>query len=55
MSVKIISDSACDLPDDILEELDIDILPIVVLKGDEEYLDKVTIDPKKCMMIWGKE
>ncbi len=47
MSVKIISDSACDLPEDILEEYNIDLLPIVVIKDDEEYLDKVTIDPKK--------
>ncbi len=46
MTVKILSDSACDLPDEILEELDIETLPIVVIKGDEEYLDKVTIDPK---------
>ncbi len=46
MAVKIISDSACDLPDGILEELDIETLPIVVIKDDEEYLDKITIDPK---------
>lgn len=47
MTVKILSDSACDLPDEIIEELDIEILPIIVMKGEEEYLDKVTIDPKK--------
>ncbi len=47
MGVKILTDSACDLPDDIIEEYDIDILPILVSKGEEEYLDKVTLDPKK--------
>ena len=47
MSVKILSDSACDLPEEIIEEYKIEILPIVVIKDDEEYLDKVTIDPKK--------
>lgn len=47
MAVKILSDSACDLPDEILKEYDIDILPILVSKGEEEYLDKVTLDPKK--------
>lgn len=47
MSVKIICDSACDLPEEILEEYDIDLIPIVVIKGDEEYLDGVTILPKK--------
>lgn len=47
VAVKILSDSACDLPDEILKEYDIDILPILVSKGDTEYLDKVTLDPKK--------
>lgn len=47
MSVKILSDSACDLPEEILKEYNIDLLPIIVVKDDEEYLDKVTIDPKK--------
>lgn len=46
MAVKILSDSACDLPDEILEEYNIDTLPILVSKGEEEYLDKVTLDPK---------
>ena len=41
MAVKIISDSACDLPDEIIEN-NIDILPMVS-KGDEEYLDKVDL------------
>lgn len=47
MSVKVLSDSACDLPEEILREYNIDLLPIIVIKDDEEYLDKVTIDPKK--------
>lgn len=47
MTIKILSDSACDLPENILEEYNIDILPIVLIKDDKEYLDKVTIDPKK--------
>jgi DegV family protein with EDD domain len=34
------------LPDEILEEYNIDTLPILVSKGEEEYLDKVTLDPK---------
>ena len=47
MKVKILSDSACDLPKEIIEEYDIDILPIVVLKDEKEYLDKVNIEPEK--------
>ena len=46
MAVKILSDSACDLPDEILKKYDITILPIIVLKDEEEYLDRVDIDPK---------
>lgn len=47
MSVKILSDSACDLPKEILDEYKIDILPIVVIKDDKEYLDGETINPKE--------
>lgn len=46
MTVKILSDSGCDLSEDILKEYDIEILPIVLIKDDKEYLDKVTIDPE---------
>lgn len=46
MTVKILTDSGCDLPDQILEELDIEMLPIVVIDGDREYLDGIDIDPK---------
>ncbi len=46
MGVKIISDSACDLPKSIIEDLNIDIMPILVFKDEEEYLDGETIIPK---------
>ncbi len=45
MSIKILCDSACDLPGILLEELGIEELPIVVIKGDKEFFDKVNIDP----------
>lgn len=47
MNVKIISDSACDLSEDVISEYGIEILPIVVIKDDKEYLDKISIDPKE--------
>src|SRR5690625_2327613 len=47
VKIKILSDSACDLPEDIIKEYDIDILPIIVLKNEEEYLDKVDIEPQE--------
>ena len=47
MGIKILSDSACDLPKELIEEYSIDILPIVVIKDDKEYLDNITIESKK--------
>ena len=47
MTVKILTDSACDLPDNIIKEYKIDILPIILIKDDKEYFDKVSISPEK--------
>lgn len=47
MSVKILSDSGCDLPIELVKEYNIEILPIVVIKDDIEYLDQLTISPKE--------
>lgn len=46
MGVKILSDSACDLSEEILKEYNIETLPIILIKEDQEYLDKVTIGPE---------
>ena len=43
--VKIISDSTCDLSKDLLEKYDVDILPLHVLLGEDEYLDGQNIAP----------
>ena len=45
MSVKIISDSTCDLSKELIERYDIEIAPLHVLLGEEEYLDSVNIGP----------
>ncbi len=47
MTIKILSDSACDLPIEIIKKYDIEILPIILIKDDKEYLDKVTLEPEK--------
>ncbi|QUI21923.1 DegV family protein [Vallitalea pronyensis] len=49
MNVKIITDSACDLPQNIIEQYNIDVLPIVVFMNDKEYKDSVDIQPKELM------
>ena len=45
MSVKIISDSTCDLSPELIAKYNIEILPLHVVLGDQEYLDGVTITP----------
>ena len=42
--VKIISDSTCDLSQEVLERYDIDIIPLHIVKGDEELEDGQQID-----------
>ena len=43
MKIKIISDSTCDLPKELLDKYDISIVPLTVIKNDEAFSDGVTI------------
>lgn len=43
--VVITADSTCDLPDYIVEQYEIQIIPLSILLGDGEYLDGVDIKP----------
>lgn len=52
--IKIISDSTCDLSKDILEKYDVDILPLHIILGDEEYLDGKNITPEEIYR-WADE
>lgn len=45
MSVKIISDSTCDLSKELIERYHIDILPLHIVLGEEEYKDSLQIGP----------
>lgn len=47
MTVKILTDSCCDLPEEIIKEYSIDVIPITVIKDEIEYADKVDIQPKQ--------
>ena len=42
--IKIISDSTCDLSQEVLERYDIDIIPLHIVRGDEELEDGPQID-----------
>lgn len=37
--IKVVTDSSCDLPQEVLEELGIVVVPLVVRIGDEEFLE----------------
>ncbi len=43
--VGIVTDSTCDLPQSLFEELGIGMVPVRVFFGSENYLDRVTITP----------
>lgn len=40
MAVRVVTDSACDLPDDLVDELGIEIVPLTIRFGDEELVDR---------------
>ncbi len=42
-SVHVITDSSCDLPADIAEELDITIVPLTIRFGDDEFVDRTEL------------
>ncbi len=45
--IALVTDSACDLPQDIIEKYQINVIPFTVNFGENSYLDKVTITPEK--------
>jgi len=47
LKVKILADSACDLTKEYYDQYNIDMVPLTVHLGEEEYKDGVEISPKK--------
>lgn len=45
--VKIISDSTCDLSEELVKKYEVDILPLHIVLGDKEYLDGKSITPEQ--------
>ena len=45
MNIKILSDSTCDLSQQLLQENDISLVPLTVIKDGKEFKDGVTITP----------
>ena len=46
MNIKILSDSTCDLSPQLVQENNITLVPLTVIKGDAEFKDGVTITPQ---------
>ncbi|MBN2246094.1 MAG: DegV family EDD domain-containing protein [Candidatus Aminicenantes bacterium] len=43
--IALVVDSACDLPDAIIENFQVHVIPMSILIGENQFLDKVTITP----------
>jgi DegV family protein with EDD domain len=46
-AVRVVTDSACDLPDEVVEELGIVIVPLRIRFGEEELVDRVELSTKE--------
>jgi DegV family protein with EDD domain len=44
--IALVTDSTCDLPPELIDQYQIQMLPINIYFGDNHYLDKVTIQPE---------
>jgi len=51
MTVRIVTDSSCDLPQNMADALGIKIVPLSVRFGDTEYIDRTTITTDE---FWAK-
>jgi DegV family protein with EDD domain len=45
--VKVITDSACDLDDAVVDELGITVVPLSIRFGSEEFIDRVNLSPQQ--------
>lgn len=45
MKIKVLSDSTCDLPQELIEKNNITIVPLTVIKNEQAYSDGITITP----------
>jgi len=51
MTVRVVTDSACDLPEPVARELGIEIVPLSIRFGDEEFVDRRDLTPSQ---FWAK-
>lgn len=51
MAVRIVTDSSCDLPDELAQELGVEVVPLTIRFGDDEYVDRRDLSPDQ---FWSK-
>ena len=51
MKIGILTDSTCDLPEDLLDKYQIEVIPLTVRIGDQQYKDKVDISSTQFFNI----
>lgn len=51
----VVTDSACDLPEDLMNEHRIHVIPMQISFGDNLFLDKITITPQRFYSMLEKE
>jgi DegV family protein with EDD domain len=49
--IRVVTDSACDVPEEIAQRLGIDIVSLSIRFGDEEFTDRVDLSPEQ---FWAK-
>lgn len=47
MNIKLICDSLCDVPNELITKYDIDVIPLTIIVGDKEYKDGVDLTNKE--------
>jgi len=50
-NIALVTDSACDLPLDIMDHYQVNMVPINLHFGDNQYLDKITIRPDQFFQL----
>ncbi|MGH9300807.1 MAG: DegV family protein [Acidimicrobiales bacterium] len=49
--IQVLTDSACDLPDALIDQHGIDVVPLTIRFGDEEFVDRADLTPTQ---FWAK-
>jgi DegV family protein with EDD domain len=45
--IQVVTDSACDLPDELVDRLGVEVVPLTIRFGDEELVDRVELSTKE--------